>query len=106
MSAEYFTVTKLRVGDIGDVDSLDWRTQNGVTPVKNQGLCGSCWVFATTAAFESFFLIKGKRAFDFSEEYVLECTGGNNNCAGGNLQDAYSRILQAGSILSIQGVSH
>lgn len=42
--------------------SKDWRTENVVTPVKNQAGCGSCWAFASTEVIESHYAIDAKTA--------------------------------------------
>ena len=39
--------------------SYDWRSLNGVTPIKNQGNCGSCWAFSTVGPLESQILLQG-----------------------------------------------
>jgi len=60
-----------------------------VTPVKNQGSCGSCWIFGAVSDFESDVLIKEGATFDFSEQELGDCNiwarqGGHNFCSGGN----------------------
>jgi len=66
--------------------SLDWRNNKGtfVTPVKNQGDCGSCWAFSSTAAFESQVLISTGQSKDLSEQIVVSCSGAGS-CDGGSL---------------------
>ena len=44
--------------------SFDWRSLNGVTPIKNQGNCGSCWAFSTVGALESAILLQGGGTVD------------------------------------------
>jgi C1A family cysteine protease len=53
--------------------SFDWRTEGGVTPVKDQGSCGSCWTFATMGGIESNWKITGLGTFDLSEDNLNTC---------------------------------
>ncbi|KAE9035995.1 hypothetical protein PR003_g9585 [Phytophthora rubi] len=58
--------------------SLDWTTKDGgkyVTPIKNQGTCGSCWAFAGVSVVESRFAIENDvQATALSVEQVLSCS--------------------------------
>ena len=47
-------------------DSVDWRSEGIVNPIKNQGQCGCCWAFAAVCALESFNFIKNKKLQKFS----------------------------------------
>lgn len=41
-------------------DSVDWRdVKDVVAPVKDQGICGSCWAFSSISAIESAYVIAG-----------------------------------------------
>ncbi len=54
-----------------------------MTPVRDQGACSSCWVFATLGAWEGTYALRYGVQIDASEQQVLTCTGGGNTCAGG-----------------------
>jgi len=66
---------------IGDID---WTTQGQVSPIKNQGSCGSCWAFSAVAVLESWALSKGQKV-NLSEQQLVDCSKsyGNEGCNGG-----------------------
>jgi len=78
-------------------DSLDWRTKGGVSPVKDQGQCGSCWAFSTIAYLESQSLIKNQKAVTYSEQQLVDCDDlGDQGCNGGLMQTAMEYIQANG----------
>lgn len=84
--------------------SVDWRTKNVVTKVKDQKSCGSCWTFSTTGAVESHHAIKTGDLLYLSESQLIDCAQGFNNhgCNGGLPSQAFEYIHWT---LGIQGES-
>eukprot|EP01031_Cornospumella_fuschlensis_P028010 gene28010-33823_t len=82
--------------------SVDWTTQGAVTPVKDQGQCGSCWSFSTTGAMEGAYFLKFGTLPSFSEQQLVSCdTGGADaGCNGGWMDDAFTFAKKNGGLTS------
>ncbi|MEJ2634730.1 MAG: C1 family peptidase [Calditrichia bacterium] len=91
----------LRLSEAKEIPSkFDWRNNNGnwVTPVKNQGNCGSCWDFSAVAQVESWWKIyynNPDSMIDLSEQFILSC-GNAGSCDGGSAFSALDFIAAEG----------
>lgn len=75
--------------------SLDLRELGKVTPIKNQGPCGSCWAFSATAAVESAFLSVHNESLNLSEQELVDCADGYG-CSGGWINKALDYYTDTG----------
>lgn len=76
---------------------FDWRLLGGVTPVTDQGNCGSCWAFAAAAGFESAFLISSGDTVDISEQAIVSCDYNSDGCNGGWTGSAFTHLATHGA---------
>ena len=78
--------------------TLNYNNDSFVTPVRDQGSCGSCWAFGTAAALESQYLMStngaGYSNLDLSEQILLSCSTAGN-CAEGGYHDLASDFIQS-----------
>lgn len=76
--------------------AFNW--QDKMTSVKNQGSCGSCWSFTTTAAFEGVVNIWDNVKKDYSEQYLVNCHTNSSGCDGGS-NSAFSMYVNNGTVM-------
>ncbi|KAK9099525.1 hypothetical protein Syun_026570 [Stephania yunnanensis] len=78
----------------------DWREDGIVSPVKDQGHCGSCWTFSTTGALEAAYKQAFGKDISLSEQQLVDCAGAFNNfgCHGGLPSQAFEYIKYNGGL--------
>jgi len=87
-------------------DSVDWRTKGVVSPIKDQGQCGSCWAFSTTSNVETVIAVKSGTLTSLSEQFLVDCdhncgqyrnmNGCDEGCNGGLMPNGWKYIMQKG----------
>ncbi|KAJ4454195.1 putative Digestive cysteine proteinase 1 [Paratrimastix pyriformis] len=81
----------------------NWAEEGAVTPVKNQGSCGSCWAFGATGTIEGAWVVQGGHSLaSVSEQQLVDCTRGppynTFGCDGGWVQPALQYVIDNGGI--------
>jgi len=85
-----------------NVDSVDWRTKGAVTPIVNQGTCGSCWAVSAVGAIEGAYAIATGALRSLSVQQTIDCS---RNCAedacgceGGLPSAAFKYVVRNGGL--------
>ena len=72
--------------------SIDWNKKGALTPIKNQGQCGSCWAFSASEQLESDYYIQFGSLKELSPQQLTSCTTSCLGCNGGNPIEAWDYV--------------
>ncbi|ONM55304.1 Cysteine proteinase 2 [Zea mays] len=91
---------RMRAAAVALPETKDWREDGIVSPVKNQGHCGSCWTFSTTGALEAAYTQATGKPISLSEQQLIDCGFAFNNfgCNGGLPSQAFEYIKYNGGL--------
>jgi len=84
---------------------VDWRESYIMTAVKDQGYCGSCWAFASTAVIESHVAKETGLLYDLSVQQMAACApnpdscGGTGGCYGSTAELAFDYVAGSSGLL-------
>ncbi|CAF1025415.1 unnamed protein product [Didymodactylos carnosus] len=80
--------------------SLDWVAMGRVTPPKDQGVCGDCWAFATTAVVEGLLAKKTGLLRNLSAQELVDCAN-SGGCSGGLFDRAMQYLISNNGIQAL-----
>ncbi len=92
-------------------ESFDWRNVNGtnyVSPVRNQGKCGSCYAFSSMAMLESRIrvLTNNRKKPVLSTQNIVSCSNYSQGCEGGKIFLMHRSRVRASSRACVYGQNH
>lgn len=93
----FYSSGKCQIKDIHLPASIDLRKSGHVTPIQNQGLCGSCWAFSAIAAAESAFLASNI-SVNLSVQELVDCAS-DHGCNGDDTITGFDYIMENGVVI-------
>jgi C1A family cysteine protease len=90
---------KLKTLTVGLPPAWNWQDQNGMTDIRDQDGCGSCWAFAAIGSFESLLRIEQDTITDLSEQHLVSCNTWGWGCDGGWWP--HDMLVDPGAVLEV-----
>ena len=81
-------------------DAWDWREKGYVSPVKDQGSCGSCWAFSTVGNLEGLYYKEKQTVVTLSEQMLVDCDTYDSGCNGGLMENTFTWLKENGGIMT------